>query len=397
MEYLKKKTIQDIDIKDKKVLVRCDFNVPLDDNGNITNHKRITASLETIKYLLSQNAKVILCSHLGRPGGQFNSKFSLRPVARYLSTVVESKVTFSTDVIGTNAHNAVDAMKSGEIVLLENLRFHKEETENDSLFSKQLASLADVYVNDAFGTCHRAHASTVGVTQYLPAVCGFLVKRELSIIGKTLEDPKRPFVAILGGAKVSDKINVIDSLLDRVDTLIIGGGMSYTFMNALGYSVGDSIYESDKVEFAKDMMAKAKSKDVRLLLPLDNKIGKSFEQGTDSQVTDADKIPEGWLGLDIGPKTQELFSETIKDAATIIWNGPLGVFEWDDFAAGTKAIAKSIAESGAISIIGGGDSAAAVEKFGFADKMTHISTGGGATLELLEGKILPGIESLDNK
>lgn len=397
MNYTNKKTVKDIEVKEKKILVRCDFNVPLDSSGNITDTKRIDSSLKTINYLLSHQAKVILCSHLGRPTGQFNKKFSLKPVAEYLSTVLNAKLTFAPDIIGKNARIAIDAMKSGEVVLLENLRFHKEETENDPEFSKQLSSFADVYVNDAFGTCHRAHASTVGVTQYLPSVCGFLIERELSIICKTIENPKRPFLAILGGAKVSDKINVIEALLDKVDTLIIGGGMAYTFTNALGYPVGTSMYESDKVDFAKDMMARAKEKDVKLLLPLDIKVGKEFKSDTESQFVDADKIPDGWMGLDIGPKTQHSFSEAIKESSTVIWNGPLGVFEWDNFSQGTQAISKAIAESNATSIIGGGDSAAAVEKFGFADRMTHVSTGGGASLKLLEGVPLPGIEAIDNK
>lgn len=397
MNYTNKKTIKDIEVKDKKILVRCDFNVPLDSSGNITNTKRIDSSLKTINYLLSHQAKVILCSHLGRPKGQFNKKFSLKPVAEYLSTVLNTNLIFASDIIGKNAHIAIDSMKSGEVVLLENLRFHKEETENDPEFSKQLSSLADIYVNDAFGTCHRAHASTVGVTQYLPSVCGFLIERELSIICKAIENPQRPFLAVLGGAKVSDKINVIDALLNKVDALIIGGGMSYTFTNALGYPVGNSMYESDKIDFAKDMMARAKEKDVKIFLPLDIKIGKEFKSDTETQIVDADKIPDGWMGLDIGPKTQHSFSEAIKESSTVIWNGPLGVFEWDDFSQGTKAIARAIAESNATSIIGGGDSAAAVEKFGFADKMTHVSTGGGASLKLLEGVPLPGIEAIDNK
>lgn len=397
MNYLNKKTIEDVNVTGRRVLVRCDFNVPLDENGNITDTKRIDESLKTIKYLLNNNAKVILCSHLGRPKGEFNSKYSLKPVAKYLFKVLGMEVKMASDVIGESAKNITSSLKDGEVALLENVRFHKEETENDPEFSKQLASMADIFVNDAFGTSHRLHASTAGVANYLPAVCGYLIQKEITIMGNALSNPKRPFIAILGGAKVSDKIGVINNLLDKVDTLIIGGGMAYTFMNALGYSIGKSICENDKVDMAKDIMAKAKDKNVKLLIPIDNKIGKEYSQDTKSMVEDSDKIPADWMGLDIGPKTCNLFANALEGAGTIIWNGPMGVFEWKNFENGTIAVAKAVADSGAISIIGGGDSAAAVEKFGFVSKMTHISTGGGASLEFLEGKELPGIAALQDK
>lgn len=397
MSYLNKKTIENIDVNGKKVLVRCDFNVPFDGEGHISDPKRINESLKTIKYLIQHHAKVILCSHLGRPKGEFKKEFSLQPVAEYLSKALDQEVKMASDVIGESARQVVASLKDGEVVLLENLRFHKEETSNDPEFAKQLASFAEIYVNDAFGTSHRAHASTVGVTQYLPAVCGYLIEKELSVMGKALEDPKRPFIAILGGAKVSDKIGVINNLLEKVDCLIIGGGMAYTFVNAMGYSVGTSICEIDKLDIAKNIMAKAKEKDVKLLLPLDNNVGLEYNPNTESKIVDADKIPDGWMGLDIGPKTQVLFSDAIKGAGTVVWNGPMGVFEWDNFAKGTEAVAIAVANSGAVTIIGGGDSAAAAEKLGFADKITHISTGGGAALEFLEGRELPGIQALNNK
>lgn len=397
MNYLNKKTVEDIDVAGKRVLVRCDFNVPFDAEGNITDPKRINEALKTIKYLISHNAKVILCSHLGRPKGEFNMKYSLAPVAKYLSQALGQEVKMASDVIGDSAKSIAASLKDGEVELIENVRFHKEEEKNDPEFAKQLASLAEIYVNDAFGTAHRAHASTAGVADYLPAVCGYLIKKEISIMGDALNNPKRPFVAILGGAKVSDKIGVITNLLDKVDTLIIGGGMAYTFMNALGYSIGTSICESDKVELAKDMMAKAKEKGVKFLIPVDNRVATEYKPDAENKVVDSDKIPDGWMGLDIGPKTAELFADAIKGAGTVVWNGPMGVSEWDNFAAGTIAVAKAVAESGAISIIGGGDSAAAVEKLGFADKMTHISTGGGASLEFLEGLELPGIACLNDK
>lgn len=397
MNYLNKKTVEDIDVFGKRVLVRCDFNVPFDAEGNITDHKRIDESLKTIKYLIAHNARVILCSHLGRPKGEFNKKFSLAPVAKYLSKVLDLNVKMADDVVEESAKTIAASLKNGEVELIENVRFHKEEEKNDPKFAKELASLAEIYVNDAFGTAHRAHASTAGVAEYLPAVCGYLIQKEISVMGNALSNPKRPFVAILGGAKVSDKIGVINNLLDKVDTLIIGGGMAYTFMNALSYSIGTSICENDKVSLAKDIMAKAKEKDVKFLIPLDNKVGLEYDPNTEAKIVDSDKIPEGWMGLDIGPKTADLFSDAIKGAGTIVWNGPMGVSEWDNFAFGTIEIAKAVAKSGAISIIGGGDSAAAVEKLGFADKMTHISTGGGASLEFLEGKVLPGIACLLDK
>ncbi len=397
MNYLNKKTVEDIDVAGKRVLVRCDFNVPFDAEGNIADPKRIDEALKTIKYLVSHNARVILCSHLGRPKGEFNMKYSLAPVAKYLSQALGQEVKMASDVVGESAKSIAASLKDGEVELIENVRFHKEEEKNDPAFAKELASLAEIYVNDAFGTAHRAHASTAGVADYLPAVCGYLIQKEITIMGGALTDPKRPFVAILGGAKVSDKIGVINNLLEKVDTLIIGGGMAYTFMNALGYSIGTSICEADKVELAKDMMAKAKEKGVKFLIPVDNVVGMEYKPDTEHKVVDSDKIPDGWMGLDIGPKTAELFSDAVKGAGTVVWNGPMGVSEWENFAAGTIAVAKAVAESGAISIIGGGDSAAAVEKLGFADKMTHISTGGGASLEFLEGKVLPGIACLNDK
>ena len=397
MNYLNKKTVEDIDVTGKKVLVRCDFNVPFDDAGNITDPKRINEALKTIRYLVEHKAKVILCSHLGRPKGEFNMKYSLAPVAAYLSKALGQEVKMAKDVIGESAKSIADSLKDGEVELLENVRFHKEEEKNDPEFAKQLASLADIYVNDAFGTAHRAHASTAGVAAYLPAVCGYLIQKEITVMGKALSSPKRPFVAILGGAKVSDKIGVITNLLDKVDTLIIGGGMAYTFMNALGYSIGKSICESDRIELAKDIMAKAKEKGVKFLIPVDNVIATEYKEDSEFRTVDSDQIPDGWMGLDIGPRSGKLFAEAVKGAGTVVWNGPMGVSEWAHFANGTIAVAKAVAESGAISIIGGGDSAAAVEKLGFAGKMTHISTGGGASLEFLEGKELPGIACLNDK
>ena len=397
MDYLNKKTVEDIDVAGKKVLVRCDFNVPFDDRGNISDPKRINEALKTIRYLIDHKAKVILCSHLGRPKGEFNMKYSLAPVAAYLSKVLGQEVKMAKDVVGESAKSIAASLKDGEVELLENVRFHKEEEKNDPAFAKELASLAEIYVNDAFGTAHRAHASTAGVADYLPAVCGFLIQKEITVMGKALADPKRPFVAILGGAKVSDKIGVITNLLDKVDTLIIGGGMAYTFMKALGYSIGSSICENDKVDLAKDIMAKAKEKNVNFLIPVDNVIGKEYKEDTDFRRVDSDTIPDGWMGLDIGAKSCALFANAVKGAGTVVWNGPMGVSEWDHFANGTIAVAQAVANSGAISIIGGGDSAAAIEKLGFADKMTHISTGGGASLEFLEGKVLPGIACLNDK
>lgn len=396
MNALNKKTIEDIDVQGKRVLVRCDFNVPLKD-GVITDDKRIRASLPTIKYLLEHGAKVILCSHLGRPKGEFKPEFSLKPVAARLSELLGFEVKIADDVVGESAQKLASEVPEGKAVLIENVRYEKGETKNDPELSKKFAALADIYVNDAFGSAHRAHCSTTGVADYLPAVCGYLIQKEISVMGTALADPKRPFVAILGGAKVSDKIGVIENLLDKVDTLIIGGGMAYTFFKAQGHTIGTSICEEDKIALAKETMEKAAQKGVKFLLPVDNKVGREYDANTESMVVDSDDIPDGWMGLDIGPATQELFSNAIKGAGTVVWNGPMGVSEWDNFAEGTIAVAKAVAESGAISIIGGGDSAAAVQKLGFADKMTHISTGGGASLEFLEGKELPGIAALNDK
>ena len=394
---MNKKTVKDIDLKNKKVLVRCDFNVPMDENKNITDNRRIVAALPTIKYLLEQNCKVVLCSHLGRPKGEFKPEFSLKPVAKELSKLLGKEVIMAEDVIGEDAKNKAENLKNGEVLLLENVRFHREETDNDPEFAKKLASFGEVFVNDAFGTAHRAHASTEGVTKYLPAVSGFLIEKELKFLGEALENPERPFVAILGGSKVSDKIGVIENLLEKVDTLIIGGGMAYTFFKAQGYSVGDSLCEEDKCNLALEIMEKAKEKKVKFLLPIDNKIGKEFKPDTESKTVKSTEIPDGWEGLDIGEETIKLYKEELQNAKTIVWNGPLGVFEFDQFAVGTNEIAKALGDIDAIKIIGGGDSAAAVEKAGLADKMTHISTGGGASLEFLEGKKLPGIEALMDK
>ncbi|MBE6666708.1 MAG: phosphoglycerate kinase [Ruminococcaceae bacterium] len=427
-----KKTIEDIDVAGKKVLVRCDFNVPLKD-GVITSDKRIIGALPTIKYLLDNGAKVILCSHMGKPHSIFTEgfgltkkekakvealpaeeqaaakaelltkalddkkKFTLKPVADRLNELLDGKVTFAEDIVGPDAQAKVAALKAGEAVLIENVRFDARETKNGADFAKELASFAEVYVNDAFGSAHRAHASTAGVADYLPAVCGYLIQKEISIMGKALADPARPFVAILGGAKVSDKIGVINNLIEKVDTLIIGGGMAYTFFKANGHDVGTSLCEEDKIDLAKELVAKAEAKGVKFLIPVDNRIGREYDENTECKVTDSDNIPSDWMGLDIGPKTEELFANAIKGAGTVVWNGPMGVSEWKNFASGTNAVAKAVAESGAISIIGGGDSAAAVEKLGYADKMTHISTGGGASLEFLEGKTLPGIACLLDK
>ena len=398
MEALNKKTIEDIDVKGKRVLARCDFNVPLKD-GEITNDKRIVAALPTIKYLMEHGAKVILCSHLGRPKGEYKPEFSLAPVAKKLSEYlgVDVKLAEDPEVVGENAKKLAAELKDGEVMLLENVRFRAEETKNEENFSKELASLADIFVNDAFGTAHRAHCSTTGVAAYLPAVCGFLIQKEIKFMGGALANPKRPLVAILGGAKVSDKIGVISNLIDKCDTIIIGGGMAYTFMKYLGHNIGTSLLEADWVEKAGEMMKKAEDKGVKFLIPVDNKVGKEYDENTEAKVVSSDDIPDGWMGLDIGPETQEVFANAIKGAGTVIWNGPMGVSEWDNFAAGTISVAKAVADSGAISIIGGGDSVAAVTKLGFADKMSHISTGGGASLEFLEGKDLPGICALQDK
>lgn len=431
---LNKKTVEDVKVSGKRVLVRCDFNVPLKD-GVITSDKRIVAAIPTIKYLLDNGAKVILCSHMGKPHAIFTEgfgldkkekkkveelpaseqaaataeliekakkndivKFTLKPVADRLNELLDGKVTFASDIVGDDAKAKVAALKDGEAVLLENVRFDARETKNDPSFSKELAALCDVYVNDAFGSAHRAHSSTAGVTEFVSdAVCGYLIQKEIEIMGGALSDPKRPFVAILGGAKVSDKIGVINNLIDKVDTLIIGGGMAYTFMRALDNSTGTSICEEDKIDLAKELMQKAREKGVNFVLPVDNMIGREYSENTVFMRIYSDAIPDGWMGLDIGPTTQELFSKTIVGAGTVVWNGPMGVSEWENFAGGTKAVAKAVAESGAISIIGGGDSAEAVERLGFADKITHISTGGGASLEFLEGKDLPGISCLNNK
>jgi phosphoglycerate kinase len=393
-----KMTIEDIEVKGKKVLVRCDFNVPLIE-GRITDENRIVGSLPTINYLVGKGAKVILCSHLGKPK-EPDPAMSLKPVAERLSQLLNKEVVFAADdnVVGENAKKAVESMKDGDVVLLENTRFRKEETKNEESFSKELASLAEVFVNDAFGSAHRAHCSTVGVAQFLPvAVCGYLIQKELKFLGNAVANPVRPFVAILGGAKVSDKINVINNLLEKVDTIIIGGGMSYTFSKALGNTIGNSLLEEDKIEYAKEMIAKAKDKGVNFLLPVDCVIADKFDANAEAEITEDANIPEGFMGLDIGPKTIDLFTDAVKSAKTVIWNGPVGVFEFEKFAAGTKAIAKALSETDAVTIIGGGDSAAAVNQLGYGDKMTHISTGGGASLEFLEGKELPGIAVLNDK
>lgn len=394
---MNKKTVKDIDVKGKKVLVRLDFNVPQDENGNITDTRRIVASLPTIKYLIENGAKLILCSHLGRPKGEVKKEFSLAPVAKELSKELGVEVKLAEDIVGESAKKLVANMNEREVVLLENVRFDAREEKNDPEMAKELASLAEIYVNDAFGTSHRAHASTRGVADYLPAVSGFLIEKEIDFMGNALENPKRPFVAILGGKKVSDKIGVINSLLEKVDTLMIGGAMAYTFFKAQGYEVGNSICELDKLDLAKELMEKAKAKGVKFMLPIDTKIGKEFDKDTESKTVKYNEIPAGWEGFDIGEKTIKLYKEELKNAKTIVWNGPLGLFEFDQFAIGTNEIAKTLAEVDAVTIIGGGDSAAAIEKAGLADKMTHISTGGGASLEFLEGKKLPGIECLQDK
>ena len=427
-----KKTIEDVEVAGKRVLVRCDFNVPLKD-GVITSDKRIVGALPTIKYLLDNGAKVILCSHMGKPHAILTEgfgltkkekkkvealpaeeqaaatadllkkalgdkqKFTLKPVADRLNELLGDKVTFAEDIIGEDAKAKVAALKEGEAVLLENVRFDARETKNGADFAKALSEYADLYVNDAFGTAHRAHASTAGVAAYLPAVCGYLIQKEISVMGKARADPARPFVAILGGAKVSDKIGVINNLIDKVDTLIIGGGMAYTFFKAQGLEIGNSLCEEDKLDLANEMVAKARAKGVNFLLPVDNRIGREYDENTANMVIPSDSIPDGWMGLDIGPISSELFAKTLEGAGTVVWNGPMGVSEWKNFAAGTEGVAAAVAASGAISIIGGGDSAAAVEKLGFADKMTHISTGGGASLEFLEGLELPGIACLLDK
>ena len=388
-----KKTIEDIDVKGKKVLVRCDFNVPLKD-GVITDENRLNGALPTIKYLVAQGAKVILCSHLGKDASK-----SLAPVAKRLSEMLGQEVKFPRDeeVVGPNAKAAVAEMKDGDVILLENTRCRKEETKNIETFSKELASLADVFVNDAFGTAHRAHCSTVGVTDYIDtAVCGYLIQKELKFLGEAVNSPVRPFVAILGGSKVSDKIAVINNLLEKVDTIIIGGGMAYTFLKAQGYKIGTSLCEDDRLDYAKEMIEKAAAKGVKFLLPVDHRVAAEFKD-VEATVTEGQDIPDGFMGLDIGPKTEALYADAIKDAKTVIWNGPMGVFEFENYNKGTIAVAKAMADSDATTVIGGGDSAAAVNTLGFGDKMTHISTGGGASLEFLEGKTLPGIAALNDK
>ena len=393
-----KKTVKDVDVRSKRVLVRVDYNVPLDANGNVSDDKRITASLPTINYLLEQGARIILCSHLGRPKGEVKKEFSLAPVAKRLKELLPNvNIYFASDCIGEEAQQKAAALKDGEILLLENLRFHKEEEKNDPEFAKKLASLAEIYVSDAFGTVHRAHASTAGVAAYLPAVAGFLIGKELSIMGGALENPERPFVAILGGAKVADKIGVIINLLNKCDTLLIGGGMAYTFFKAMGYEIGDSLLDAESIDLAKQLMETAKQKGVKLLLPVDTVVAKAFAADAEHMTVASNAIPAGWQGLDIGEKTRELFAAEIKNAKTVIWNGPMGVFEFPEFAKGTEAVAKACAECGGTTIIGGGDSASAVKKLGYADKMTHISTGGGASLEFLEGKVLPGVAALNDK
>ncbi|MBR5410328.1 MAG: phosphoglycerate kinase [Clostridia bacterium] len=396
MSTLNKKTVEDIDVRGKKVLVRCDFNVKMED-GVITSDKRIVASLPTINYLLEHGAKLILCSHLGRPKGEFDPEFSMAPVAKRLGELLGKEVILAKDVVGEDAQAKAAALNEGDVLLLENVRFEKGETKNDPELSKKFAALADIYVNDAFGSAHRAHSSTTGVADYLPSAVGFLIQKEIEFIGGALENPKRPLVAILGGAKVSDKIGVINNLIDKCDTVIIGGGMAYTFFKALGNEVGTSLLDKDNIENAKGMIAKARAKGVNFMLPVDNIIATEYAPDAPHMRIYSDSIPDGWMGLDIGPVTAELYAKSIKNAGTVIWNGPMGVSEWENFAAGTIAVAQGIADSNAISIIGGGDSAAAIKKLGFADTMSHISTGGGASLEFLEGKELPGIACIDEK
>ena len=395
-----KKSIEDIDVAGKRVLCRCDFNVPTK-NGKITSDKRIVAAMPTIEYLVNHGAKVILCSHMGKPKGEWKPELSLKVVADRISELLGKPVVMAADIAGEDAHAKAAALKDGDVMMLENTRFEKGETKNDPELSKALASLADIFVNDAFGTAHRAHSSTAGVADYLPAVCGFLVKKEVSIMGKALANPERPFVAILGGAKVSDKLNVINNLLEKVDTLIIGGGMAYTFLAAKGYSVGTSLLDNEKIDYCKEMMAKAEAKGVKLLLPIDTVVASAFPDPIDGEISvetvPSDAIPADKMGLDIGEKTRALFAETAKSAKTVVWNGPMGVFENPTLAKGTIAVAQALADSDAVTIVGGGDSAAACEQLGFADKITHISTGGGASLEFLEGLELPGIACLQDK
>ena len=396
---INKKSVDDINVKGKKVLVRCDFNVPLID-GKITDENRLVAALPTIKKLIGDGGKVILCSHLGKPKGQAVPELSLAPVAKRLSELLGQEVKFAADpeVVGPNAKAAVEAMKDGEVVLLENTRYRAEETKNEDTFSKELASLCDVFVNDAFGTAHRAHCSNVGVTKYVDtAVVGYLMQKEIDFLGNAVNNPERPFVAILGGAKVSSKISVIENLIDKVDVLIIGGGMAYTFAKSKGGKIGTSLCEDDYLEYAENMVKKAEEKGVRLLLPVDNRIGDEFSNDANIQIVPTGEIPDGWEGMDIGPETEKIFTDAVKDAKTVVWNGPMGCFEMPNFAHGTEAVAKALAETDAVTIIGGGDSAAAVNQLGYGDKMTHISTGGGASLEFLEGKELPGVAAANDK
>ena len=394
---MNKKTIEDINVQGKRVLVRCDFNVPLNEKGKITNDNRIVAALPTIKYLMEHGARVILCSHLGRPKGEFKPEFSLKPVAARLSELLGCEVPLAEDVVGPSAHALAEKLQDGDVMMIENVRFHAEETKNDPEFSKQLASLAEIYVNDAFGTAHRAHSSTEGVAHYLPAVAGFLIGKEISIMGDALENPERPFLAIIGGSKVSDKIGVINNLLNKVDVLIIGGGMAYTFQKAMGGRIGNSIHEDDKMELAKELLAKAAYKGVRIVLPVDNEAGNAFSNDCLHITVHAQEIPDGFEGMDIGPVTREIFAGEIARAKTIVWNGPVGVCEFPTFAAGTRAVAEAVAKNPGVTIIGGGDSAAAITQMGLADKVTHVSTGGGASLEFLEGIELPGIAALNDK
>lgn len=396
---LNKKSVEDIELKGKRVLVRCDFNVPMDENRQITDDIRITSALPTIQYIIDKGGKVVLMSHFGRPKGEPNLKYCLKPVAERLSELLKKEVVFAADdnVVGENAKKSVAAMADGDLVLLQNTRFRKEEEKNGEDFAKELASLGDIFINDAFGTAHRAHASNVGLSNLLPSAVGFLVKKEIDVMGKAMSNPEKPFVAILGGAKVSDKIGVIDNLMDKVDSLLIGGGMMFTFLKAQGYEIGKSLLEEDKVELAKELLNKAEEKGIKLLIPIDTVVAKEFKNDTEFKVVDVDGIPSDMMGLDIGEKTIGIFNNEIKNAKTVLWNGPMGVFEMPNFAKGTKAIAEAMAESNAITIIGGGDSAAAVEQTGLDSKMTHISTGGGASLEFFEGKTLPGIAAIDDK
>ena len=396
---LNKKSVDDINVKGKRVLVRCDFNVPLED-GRITDENRLVSALPTIKKLINDGGKVILCSHLGKPKGEAKAELSLAPVAARLTDLLGQEVKFANDdnVVGENAKAAVAAMKDGEVVLLENTRYREEETKNDDKFSKELASLCDVFVNDAFGTAHRSHCSNVGVTKYVDtAAVGYLMQKEIDFLGNAVNNPERPFVAILGGAKVSSKISVIENLLDKVDTLIIGGGMAYTFMKSLGEEVGDSLLEADYLDYAKEMLEKAEEKGVKMLIPVDTVVANDFSNDADFKTVGRGGIEKGWQGVDIGPETSKLFADALKDAKTVVWNGPMGVFEMPNFAKGTEAVAKALAEIDATTIIGGGDSAAAVNNLGFGDKMSHISTGGGASLEFLEGKELPGVVAANDK